>query len=65
MSGDHGAEFIDMVGAIEADAGVAGQEHGGGVSGTNNVAVRNQLLGMQLVYSRYVKTTWRSKQRSM
>ena len=46
VSGDHGAVFIDMVGAIEADVGVAGQEHGG-VPGTNNVAIRNQLLGMQ------------------
>ena len=47
VSGSHGAVFIDMVaGAIEADPGVAGQEHGG-VAGTNNVAIRNQLLGMQ------------------
>ena len=29
VSGHHGAVFIDMVGAIEADSGVAGQEHGG------------------------------------
>ena len=49
VSGNHGEVFIDMVGAIivEADAGVSGQEHGG-VPGTNNVAIQNQLLGMQL-----------------
>ena len=46
VSGDHGAVFIDMVGAIEAAAGVARQEHGC-APGTNNVAIRNQLLGMQ------------------
>ena len=46
VSGDHGAVFIDMVGAFEAFAGVAGQEHGG-VLGTNIVAIRNQLLAMQ------------------
>ncbi|KAI2511670.1 hypothetical protein MHU86_2736 [Fragilaria crotonensis] len=45
VSGDHGEVFIDMVGTIEVD-GVAGQEHGG-VPGTNNVAIRNRLLGMQ------------------
>ena len=47
LSGDHGTVFINMVGAIRADAGVAGQGHGG-VPGTNSVAIRNQLLGMQL-----------------
>jgi hypothetical protein len=45
VSGDHGAEFIDMVGTIEVDR-VAGRYHGG-VPATNNVAIRNQLLGMQ------------------
>ncbi|KAI2501991.1 hypothetical protein MHU86_12474 [Fragilaria crotonensis] len=41
VSGDHGAVFIDMVGAIDVD-GVAGQPALG-----TNVTMRNQLLGMQ------------------
>ncbi|KAI2497568.1 hypothetical protein MHU86_16922 [Fragilaria crotonensis] len=41
VSGDHGAVFIDMVGAIDVD-GVAGQPALG-----TNVTLRNQLLGMQ------------------
>ena len=48
VSGDHGAVFIDMVGMIGEQAdGIAGGQHGDGVPGTNNVALRNQLLGMQ------------------
>lgn len=37
VSGDHGAEFIDMVGTINTD-GFTGLEHGG-VNGTINVAI--------------------------
>ncbi len=44
MLGDHGAVFIDMVGTVEVDR-IAGQLEGG--PGTNNVAIQNQLLGMQ------------------
>ena len=64
VSGNHGAVFIDMVGAIEADAGVAGQEHGG-VPGTNNVAIRNQLLGMQSGLLSLQQDNLEMKQRSM
>jgi hypothetical protein len=42
--GNHGAIFIDMVGTVEVDR-IAGQLEGG--PGTNNVTIRNQLLGMQ------------------
>ena len=44
VSGDHGAVYIDMVGTVEVDR-IAGQVEGG--PGTNNVTMRNQLLGMQ------------------
>lgn len=36
--GDHGAEFIDMVGTIKNADGFTGLEHGG-VNGTINVAI--------------------------
>ncbi len=45
VSGDHGAVFIDMVATIEVNR-LAGQVEGR--PGTNNVTMRNQLLGMQL-----------------
>ncbi len=45
VSGDHGAVFIDKVGTVEVDR-IAGQVEGR--PGTNNVTMRNQLLGMQL-----------------
>ncbi|KAI2496294.1 hypothetical protein MHU86_805 [Fragilaria crotonensis] len=41
VAGDHGAVFIDLVGAIDVD-GLAGQPALG-----TNVTIRNQLLGMQ------------------
>jgi hypothetical protein len=44
VTGNHGAVFIDMVGTVEVDR-IAGQVEGG--PGTNNVTMRNQLLGMQ------------------
>jgi hypothetical protein len=44
VSGDYGAVFIDVVGTVEVDR-IAGQVEGG--PGTNNVTMRNQLLGMQ------------------
>ncbi len=44
VSGNHGAVFIDMVGTIETER-IAGQHDG--APGTNNVTMRNQLLGMQ------------------
>jgi hypothetical protein len=44
MLGNHGAVFIDMVGTVEVDR-IAGQVDGW--PGTSNVAMQNQLLGMQ------------------
>ena len=44
VSGNHGAVFIDMVGTVEVDR-IAEQLEGG--PRTNNVTIRNQLLGMQ------------------
>jgi hypothetical protein len=44
VSGDHGAVFIDVAGTVEVDR-IVGQVEGR--PWTNNVTMRNQLLGMQ------------------